>query len=253
MISPNPLPPGTVQALRLNPAFAAVAVASLALGIGANTAIFSLIDAVLLRSLAVSEPQRLVFLSDRESAGVSIGTQSGARSLFTYEEFEFLRANLGSQAAMCAAESSPARLNARLDGGAVEEVRGKLVTHDYFAVLGVAPVLGRAFAPAEDAGPGTGPVAVLGYDFWRARFNRDPSVVGRTIAPAPPALAESIASCHAVRMARRGRVPPSVQAPPTTPRTLPTPASPVPCGPRGGDRSAPARRRARDPGSSGRG
>ena len=84
-------------------------------------------------------------------------------------------------AALCASESNPARLNARLDRGAVEEVRGKLVTHDYFAVLGVAPALGRTFTPAEDSGSGTGPVVVLGYDFWRARFNRDAGVIGRTI------------------------------------------------------------------------
>jgi predicted permease len=169
------------RALRLNPAFAAVAVLSLALGIGANTAIFSLIDALLLRSLPVPAPQRLVFLSDRGSSGVSIGIQSGVRSLFTYEEFEFLRAALRPVAALCASESNPARLNARLDRGAVEEVRGKLVTHDYFAVLGVAPALGRTFTPAEDSGSGTGPVVVLGYDFWRARFNRDAGVIGRTI------------------------------------------------------------------------
>jgi putative ABC transport system permease protein len=169
------------RGLRHNPAFAAVAVLSLALGIGANTAIFSLIDAVLLRSLPVPEPQRLVFLSDRESSGVSIGTQTGVRSLFTYEEFEFLRSSVRPLAALCAAESSPARLSARLDRGAVEEVRGKLVTHDYFSVMGVGPILGRTFTPAEDSGAGTGPVAVLSYEFWQSRFNRDVSVVGRTL------------------------------------------------------------------------
>ncbi len=95
------------RALRLNPAFAAVAVLSLALGIGANTAIFSLIDALLLRSLPVPAPQRLVFLSDRGSSGVSIGIQSGVRSLFTYEEFEFLRTALRPVAALCASESNP--------------------------------------------------------------------------------------------------------------------------------------------------
>jgi predicted permease len=170
-----------LRTLRLNPAFAVVAVLSLSLGIGANAAIFSLIDALLLRSLPVADPQRLVFLSDRDSSGVSAGTQSGVRSLFTYEEFEHLRSSIAPLAALCAAESSPARLNARLDAGAVEEVRGKLVTHDYFAVLGVAPVIGRTFTPAEDAGAGTGPVAVLSYDFWSARFNRDASVIGRNI------------------------------------------------------------------------
>ena len=151
----------TFRALRLNPTFAAVAVLSLALGIGANTAIFSLIDAVLLRSLPVPAPNGSSSCPIAESAGVSIGIQCGVRSLFTYEEFEHLRADLRPVVALCAAESNAARLNVRLDRGAVEEVRGKLVTHDYFAVLGVEPVLGRTFTPAEDSGPGTGPVVVL--------------------------------------------------------------------------------------------
>lgn len=171
----------TFRALRLNPAFAAVAVLSLALGIGANTAIFSLIDAILLRPLAISDPGRLVFLSDRESSGVSIGTQRGVRSLFTYEEFEQLRTGLRPTMALCAAESNPARLHLRVDSGPTEEVRGKLVTRDYFTVLGISPVMGRLFSATEDAAPGSGPVALLAYDYWQARFNRDAAVLGRTM------------------------------------------------------------------------
>ncbi len=170
-----------LRTLRLNPVFASVAALSLALGIGANTAIFSLIDAVLLRALPVHEPERLVFLSDPDSSGVSIGTQGGTRSLFTYQEFERLRAGARPVAALCAGESNPARLQVRAGSGAVEEVRGKLVTHDYFTVLGVAPVLGRGFTPQEDSAPGAGPVAVLSYDFWQSRYGGDGGVLGRTI------------------------------------------------------------------------
>ncbi|MGE5357640.1 MAG: ABC transporter permease, partial [Bacteroidales bacterium] len=170
-----------LRTLRLNPVFALVAALSLALGIGANTAIFSLVDAVLLRALPVHEPERLVFLSDPDSAGVGVGTQRGTRSLFTYQEFERLRDGAQPVVELCAAESSPARLQVRVDAGAVEEVRGKLVTHDYFRVVGVDPILGRGFTPQEDSAPGAGPVVVLAYDFWQARYAGDARVLGRTI------------------------------------------------------------------------
>ncbi len=143
----------TFRTLRLNPGFACVAVLSLALGIGANTAIFSLIDAVLLRALPVTEPDRLVLLSDPASSGVSMGTETGVRSLFTYEEFVQLRDRNGVFSGMFAAESNPGRLNIRIGGGAVEEARGKLVSGEYFDVLGVRPVLGRPFTSAEDRSP----------------------------------------------------------------------------------------------------
>jgi predicted permease len=170
-----------LRTLRLNPVFASVAALSLALGIGANTAIFSLIDAVLLRALPVHEPDRLVFLSDPGSSGVSIGIEDGTRSLFTYEEFEHLREGARSVAALCAAESNPARFQVRVEGGGSEEVRAKLVTHDYFKVLGVAPALGRGFTPQEDASPGAGPVAVLAHEFWQTRYGGDAGVLGRSI------------------------------------------------------------------------
>jgi predicted permease len=170
-----------LRTLRLNPVFATVAALSLALGIGANTAIFSLIDAVMLRALPVADPSRLVLLSDPDSSGVGIGTEGGIRSLFTYEEFERLRERARPVVALCAAESSPPRLHARVDNGAVEEIRGKLVTHDYFTVLGLTPVLGRAFTAQEDASPGAGPVAILAWDFWQSRYGGDARVLGRTI------------------------------------------------------------------------
>jgi predicted permease len=170
-----------LRSLRLNPGFASVAVLSLALGIGANTAIFSIIDAILLRLLPVSEPDRLVLLSDPDSAGVSIGIQDGERSLFTYEEFEYLRDRNGVFSGVFASESNPARLNVRVGNGAVEEARGKLVSGEYFKVLGVVPFLGRTFTPQEERGPGSNPVVVLAYDFWRDRFGSDRGVLGRPI------------------------------------------------------------------------
>src|SRR5512136_1435858 len=170
-----------LRSLRLNPGFASIAVLSLALGIGANTAIFSIIDAVLLRLLPVGEPDRLVLLSDPDSAGVSVGIEDGERSLFTYEEFEYLRDRNDVFSGVFASESNPARLNVRVGDGAVEEARGKLVSGEYFKVLGVAPFLGRTFTPQEERGPGSNPVVVLAYDFWRDRFGSDRGVLGRPI------------------------------------------------------------------------
>jgi len=170
-----------LRGLRLNPGFACAAVVSLALGIGANTAIFSLVDAMLLRMLPVPEPHRLVLLSDPTSAGVSIGTQQGERSLFTYEEFEHLRDATAVFAGVFAAESNPARVNVRVAGGAPEEARAKLVSGGYFDTLGVRPAVGRAFTTADDREPGAAPFVVLGHDYWRRRFGGDRSVIGRAV------------------------------------------------------------------------
>jgi predicted permease len=159
-----------------------VAIASLALGIGANTAIFSLINAVLLRELPVKEPGRLVMLSDPERSGVMIGSQTGVRSLFTYAEFEQMRAGATVFSGLFASESQAPRASIRVDGEAAEEVTTRLVSGSYFETLGVRPLLGRAFTAEEDRAPGAAPYAVLSYDFWRNRFHRDPAVLGRAVA-----------------------------------------------------------------------
>jgi predicted permease len=171
-----------LRALRLNPGFACTAVLSLAFGIGANTAIFSLIDAILLRSLPVEDPDRLVLLSDPASSGVSIGMQSGVRSLFTYEEFEYLRDRADAFSGLFAAESNPARVDLRVGSDGAEEVRAELVSGRYFEVLGVRPVVGLAFTAADDASPGGAAYALLTHDFWQRRFGGDRAVVGRAIA-----------------------------------------------------------------------
>ncbi|MBZ5500504.1 MAG: ABC transporter permease [Acidobacteriia bacterium] len=171
----------TLRTLRLNPGFATVAVLSLTLGIGANTAIFSLVDAIMLRMLPVTDPERLVFLSDPASAGVASGAETGVRSLFTYQEFEHLRDHNQVFSGAFASESNPARINVRIAMGPVEEARGKLVSGAYFEVLGVRPALGRTFTAAEDSSPGADPVAVLSYDYWTRRFGSDRAILGTTI------------------------------------------------------------------------
>ena len=173
------------HALRLlahSPVFTAIAVLSLALGIGANTAIFSLLDGVLMTTLPVRNPHELVMLTDPSASGVSIGMEGGERSLVTYQEFRDLQAASHSFAAIMASQSGLQRSRARIDGGEPEEIGLRMVSASYFRTLGVDPVLGRTFdAPSEPA-PGSVPQAVISHEYWQRRFGGRPDVLGHTIA-----------------------------------------------------------------------
>jgi predicted permease len=168
------------RALAKNPGVTTVAALSLALGIGANTAIFSLINAVLLKTLPVSKPQELVLLTDPTAFGVSIGSQGPERSTLSYGEFEHIRDRQEVFAGMYAAESSVQRTTATVDG-LPAEIHPRLVTGTYFDVLGVAPVLGHAFSAADDRAPHSAPYAVISYAYWDKRFARSPDVLGKVI------------------------------------------------------------------------
>jgi len=156
--------------LRKNPGFTAVAVLTLALGIGANTAIFSLVDTFLLRVLPVKDPQQLVFIRATLPKG-------GTHGDFPYATFEALRDHNSSLSGMFAWDSS--RVNAVLNGQA-ELTDVDFVSGNYWDVLGVAAFLGRTFN-ADDDQPGKNAAAVISYDFWQRRFARDPAVVGKTL------------------------------------------------------------------------
>jgi predicted permease len=169
------------RALARNPVVTAVAALSLALGIGANTAIFSLIDAVLLKMLPVRDPGQLMLLTDPTAHGVSIGSQSGVRSLLSYGEFEHIRDRQQVFNGMYAAESDPDRVNASVDGGAPEEVHPLLVSGAYFDVLGVTPAMGRSFTAADDRTPSGAPVAVISHAWWNKRFARQADTLGKTV------------------------------------------------------------------------
>ncbi len=158
------------RTLRKSPGFTAVAVLTLALGIGANTAIFSLVDTFLLRALPVKDPQQLVFIRATRPKG-------GTHGDFPYATFEALRDRNYSFSGMFAWDGS--RVSAVLNGQA-ELIDGDFVSGNYWDVLGVAAFLGRTFN-ADDDQPGKNPVAVISYDFWQRRFARDPAVVGKTL------------------------------------------------------------------------
>ena len=162
----------TAYALRLlarSPAFALTAVLSLALGIGANTAIFSLVDTVLLRLLPVERPQELVFLHVAGTEG-----RTGAPP---YPCFERLRSETKAFAGMAAFAADELRL--QVEGG-VEQVFGQVASGSYFDLLGLKPAAGRLLTQADDRlDP---PVAVIGYGYWQRRFGGAEDAIGRTLA-----------------------------------------------------------------------
>ena len=153
-----------LRMLRKNPGFTAIAVLTLALGIGANTAIFSLLDAALLRTLPVEEPQRLVLVDCADEQGNAINA-------FSYPEFSYLRSHAHTLSVF-AYDHADLNLSA---GTVTDAPSGMLVSDNYFSVLGVQPPLGRGFAPGDEA------VAVISHVFWKSRFGGDPEIVGRAI------------------------------------------------------------------------
>jgi predicted permease len=162
-----------LRMMRRNPGFTAVAVLSLALGIGANTAIFSLVDAVLLKMLPVKDPEQLVFL---EKGGIPKVKDS--RNL-SYAFFERLRAQRDLLAGVCTFNGIS--LNVVVDGQA-DLAEGQWVSGNFFAVLGVHALLGRIITEDDDKVPGGHPVVVISYNYWQQRFARDPAIVGKSIA-----------------------------------------------------------------------
>jgi putative ABC transport system permease protein len=157
-----------LRAMRRTPGFTAVALLTLALGIGANAAIFSVINAVLLRPLPFSEPDRLV--------GV-FSLMQGERAVLSPRNFLDVREQSKSFGALAAYYPDGFALSG---GGEPEHLDGVRATADFFRVLGVKPLVGRTFRPDENQ-PGRERVAVLGYDLWQRRFGGDRGLVGRTV------------------------------------------------------------------------
>ncbi len=163
------------RGLRRNPLFATVAIVSLALGIGANTAIFTLMDQVLLRKLPIERPDELVMLYQQGSHN---GSNMGSRmhSYPIYQDYQ--------QRAEPLAEVLCRRLVAAsvsIDNQ-TERLEAEIVSGNYFSMLGVRPAIGRVFNSKEDdQAYGGHPNVVLSYDYWVSRFSRDPNVVGKKI------------------------------------------------------------------------
>ncbi len=162
----------SLRALRRSPAFTAAAVASLALGIGANTLIFTFLDALFLKSLPVAAPDRLVALYAKDLEKQDLLSLS-------YPDFQDLQREAGGVFSGLAAYRN---VSLGLSGnGEPAQIPGVIVSGRYFDVLGVRAARGRFFLPDEDGVPGAHPVVVLSHALWQSRFGSDPGAVGRTV------------------------------------------------------------------------
>ena len=159
------------HSLRQSPVFSVAAVLTLGLGIGANTAIFSFVNAVALKPPAVADPGRLVRIYTSTPEGQPYGSTSFLELKDIAEQTDVFDGVVGYGLAA----------GALTDEGRIELLLGEMVTGNYFDVLGAQIAMGRAFRPEEYDTPGTHPVVVLGHGLWVRRFGEDPTIVGRTI------------------------------------------------------------------------
>ncbi|HEV2500766.1 MAG TPA: ABC transporter permease [Terriglobia bacterium] len=175
-----------LRQLRRNPGFAAVAIITLALGIGANTAIFTVFDAVLLRLLPVRQPSQLVMLTDPNGGGSGYGMESGTRDLLGYPEFEYLRDHNSVFSGVFAVDSelpvAPVRIGpGEQSAGQPETARVSLVSGGYFSTLGIRALRGQVFTSDVDKARGASPVVVASFEFWQRRLGHDPAALGEKI------------------------------------------------------------------------
>jgi predicted permease len=163
-----------LRSLRKSPLFTVVAVLTLAFGIGANTAIFSVMDQVLLQLLPVKHPEQLVLVAER---GIRFGDSWGDNDISYPMYRDFRDGNQVFSGMFC---RYPMSISLGY-GDRTEQVAAELVSGSYFPVLGVTAVTGRTLTPDDDRVPGGHPVAMLSHSFWRSRFSSDPFIVGRQI------------------------------------------------------------------------
>jgi predicted permease len=162
-----------------NPGFTLIAVTTLALGIGANTAIFSLTDQILLRRLPVERPEELVVLRSPGPKGGRVSSDGDDAASFSYPIYKDLRdRGAGVFSGLLARFPIPLSV---AGVGQTERADGELVSGNYFEVLGVRPALGRVFNQEDDRAPGAHPVVVLSHAYWTRRFGADPAILNKTL------------------------------------------------------------------------
>ena len=171
----------SIRALWRHPGFASVAVTVLALGIGANTAVFTLVEAVMLRPLPVERPHELYRLGDNGNCCVMSGFQ-GSYSIFAYPFYQHVRAQTPEFVDLAAFEAQTTPLSVRRAGSpdAAQPLTGELVSGNYFETFGVRSAGGRLLSMADDR-PGGPFVAVMSYRAWRERYHLDPALIGATL------------------------------------------------------------------------
>ncbi len=172
-----------LRTLSKEPGFTAMAIFSLGLGIGANTAVFTLVNDLLLKTIPVDDPDHLISMGTAEGSGV-MGGLTGKVDIFPYSFYKQAASTRDVFREVAAYGSFAIRVSVRSTGpssGGAEQANSSLVSGDYFHVLGVQPLIGRAIGPADAETAGSQAVAVLSYDFWQRRFSGDPAVLGKEI------------------------------------------------------------------------
>jgi predicted permease len=171
-----------LRQLRKSPGFALTVILTIALGIGANTAIFTLVHAILLKSLPVTDPKTLYRIGDKDDCCVNGGfiSDDGDFDLFSYELYEHIRDTTPEFEQLAAMQSGGNSLTARRGSEPAKSIRSQYVSGNFFTTFGVGPFLGRTLTMADDnkAAP---PVAVMSYQAWQAEYGGDPSIVGSTL------------------------------------------------------------------------
>jgi predicted permease len=174
-----------IRNLIKRPAFTAVAVVTLALGIGANTAIFTLLNAVTFKPLPVRQAQELVLFNDASSEGTSNGDPSiGEWRRFSYASYKYFLEHDQNYQGLSAFRSGESKVSVSggqtQSGEAAQRASSHLVSGNYFSVLGVNAFLGRVLMPGDDK-PGAPPAAVMSYGYWRQQWNSDPQIINKEI------------------------------------------------------------------------
>src|SRR5215471_7665398 len=170
-----------LRQLRNAPVFTLTAVLTLALGIGANSAVFTLVHEVLLKSLPVTDPGRLYRVGDKYECCVE-GDLQGDWTMFSYAQYEYLRDHTPEFVQLAASQTNRPDLSVRKQGAnAAESFSGELVSGNFFSTLGVQAAAGRLIAPADDQ-TGAPSVAVMSYRAWQQKYGLDRSMIGSSIA-----------------------------------------------------------------------
>jgi predicted permease len=172
-----------LRQLRNSPGFTITAIITLALGLGANTAIFTLVHGILLRSLPVHDPAQLYRIGDTDNCCVNGGFvgQNGDFDIFSYQLFQHLKQSAPEFESLAAMQAGQPRFSVRRGQDLARELRGEWVTGNYFSTLGVGAFTGRTLTDADDQ-TSAPPVLVLSYRAWQTQFAADPSVIGSTIS-----------------------------------------------------------------------
>ncbi len=174
-----------LRQLRKSPGFTLTAVLTLALGIGANTAIFTLVHGILLRSLPVANPAQLYRIGDNDDCCVDGGIPGGASdsgdfTIFSYDLYQYLKSATPEFEQLAAVQAGQDRWNVRRGNAQAKSLYGEFVSGNYFSTLGVGAYAGRALTANDDT-PNSAPATVISYQAWQGEFAADPSIVGSTV------------------------------------------------------------------------